>query len=238
MPFRVVLTRSQEDIERDRETFERAGFELLALPFIEEEPIDFEPPQEPFDFVVFQSPRAVRVFFSKCKLRDERIVVVGEKTKREVERHGYRVWAMPEEHYGEELIKLFRGLRGKVLVPRSAVGRDEVIEGLRALGLEVFPLDVYRVKPRLYKKEEIINTLSVADALVFASPSAIKGLLANLQKEEAISLLRSLKVVCIGKTTKDFFQRELGLACLVPEKPSIEKVVELLKVMARNLHEG
>ncbi len=237
MPLRVILTRSEEDIEGDRPLFEKAGFRVIALPLIEEEFLDFEVPQEDFDFVVFQSPRAVRAFFSKYQLKGgERIVVVGEKTKREVERYGYSVWAMPENYYGESLLGLFQKIRGRVLLPRSAIGRDEVLEGLRAFGLEVYPLDVYTIKPKLYNKEELTEKLSKGDVIVFASPSAVKGLLANLQKEEAINLLEHMRVVCIGKTTKDFLERELGLKALVPEKPLMEKVVELLKSLALNLH--
>ncbi|MEJ5339562.1 MAG: uroporphyrinogen-III synthase [Aquificaceae bacterium] len=231
MPLKVILTRSQEDIERDRIIFERAGFEVIPMPLIEEEPIDFEPPQESFDFVVFQSPRAVRAFFSKCRLEKEKIVVVGEKTRNAVEDYGYNVWAMPANYYGQEVLKLFHGLKGKVLVPKSAIGRDEVVEGLRALGFEVYALDVYSVKTRLYRKEEILEVLSRADAILFASPSAVRGLLANLQKEEAERSLKPLKVLCIGKTTKEFFESEVNLECLVPEKPSVEKVAELLKSM-------
>ncbi|WPM32900.1 uroporphyrinogen-III synthase [Hydrogenobacter sp. T-2] len=229
---RIAFTRGEEDIKKDKPIFEKAGFQVLELPLIEEELLDFEPPKESFDFVVFQSPRAVKAFLSKCRLKGEKIVVVGEKTKKAVEEQGYKVWAMPENYYGEELIELFRGISGRVLLPKSAIGRDEVIEGLKALGLEVYALDVYTIKPKLYQKEELVDKLSTADAVVFASPSAVKGLLANLQKEEAISLLEPIKVVCIGKTTKGFFEREMGLKCLVPEKPSIERVVELLRGLA------
>ena len=43
---------------------------------------------------------------------------------------------MPREYYAKEIVKLFEGLSGKVLIPRSAVGWDEVIEGLKALGTD------------------------------------------------------------------------------------------------------
>ena len=35
---------------------------------------------------------------------------------------------MPREYYAKEIVKLFEGLSGKVLIPRSAVGRDEEIK--------------------------------------------------------------------------------------------------------------
>ncbi len=229
MAIKVALTRSLEDIERDRSLFEEGGFEVIELPLIEEEVLNFEVPSLNFDFIVFQSPRAARVFLSRYKLGSEKVVVVGEKTKKAVEELGYKVWAMPQNYYAEEIVRLFEGLSGRVLIPRSAVGRDEVIEGLKALGLEVYPINVYRVKEKLYEKEELIDRLKRADVILFASPSAVRGLLANLQKEEATRLLRDKKIIAIGKTTKEFIHRELGLDSQMPEKPTVEKVVELLK---------
>ncbi len=230
--MKVALTRSQEDIEKDRKLFEREGFEVVPIPLIEEEILDFELPPISFDFVIFQSPRAVKVFLSKYRLGDERIVVVGEKTKRMVEAFGYRVWAMPEDYYGDNLPSLLSGFAGRVLVPRSAVGRDEVIEKLKNMGFEVYPIDIYTVRERLYDREELIKRLGNIDVIVFASPSAIKGLLANLQKQEAIRILKDKKIVCIGKTTKEFLQREVSLDCLMPKKPTMEEVIALLKELA------
>lgn len=229
MAFKIALTRSLEDIKRDKKLFENAGFEVIDVPLIEEEVLNFEIPPLNFDFVVFQSPRAVRVFLSKYKLGNEKIVVVGEKTKKTVEEFGYKAWAMPREYYAEEIVKLFEGLSGKVLVPRSAVGRDEVIEGLKALGLEVYPIDVYRVKEKIYEKEDLLERLKRADVILFASPSAVKGLLANLPKEEATELLKDKKILSIGKTTKEFIKKELELDSQMPEKPTMESLVEFLK---------
>ncbi|MFN3471989.1 MAG: uroporphyrinogen-III synthase, partial [Aquificaceae bacterium] len=135
----------------------------------------------------------------------------------------------PRDYYAEEVVKLFEGLSGKVLIPRSAVGRDEIIEGLKALGLDVYPIDVYRVKERLYEKEDLLKRLRGANVILFASPSAVKGLIANLPKEEASRLLKDKKILSIGKTTKEFIKKELGLDSQMPEKPTMEHVVEFLK---------
>ncbi|MFN3975453.1 MAG: uroporphyrinogen-III synthase [Aquificaceae bacterium] len=229
MALKIALTRSIEDIKKDKELFEKAGFEVIEVPLIEEEVLSFEVSPLSFDFVVFQSPRAVRIFLSRYRLKDEKVVVVGEKTKRAVEEFGYEVWAMPRDYYAEEVVKLFEGLSGKVLIPRSAVGRDEVIEGLKALGLDVYPIDVYRVKERLYEKGDLLKRLREADVILFASPSAVKGLVANLPKEEASRLLKDKKILSIGKTTKEFIKKELGLESQMPEKPTMEHVVEFLK---------
>ncbi|MCS6957452.1 MAG: uroporphyrinogen-III synthase [Aquificaceae bacterium] len=227
--MRVALTRTQEDIDRDKHLFEREGFEVVPLPLIEEVALEFKLPEESFDFVIFQSPRAVRFFLSRYKLKGEKVVVVGEKTKEEVEKWGYSVWAMPENYYGRELLELFKGLSGRVLIPKSAVGRDEVIEGLKNMGFSVYPLSVYTVKEVLYKRKELLKKLHESHVVVFASPSAVKALIANLQKEDARAILKEKKLICIGKTTKEFLREELSLDCLIPEKPTMESVVNLLK---------
>lgn len=236
LDFTVALTRTKEDIQKDRLLFEKEGLRVVELPLIEEACLDFELPDEDYDYIVFQSPRSAKVFLSRYKPRKEKLIAIGEKTKKVIESYGYEVFAMPEEYYAKALLELFRGKRGKVLVPRSSVGRMELIEGLEGLGLEVKALDVYTVKPVVYQKEEIIDKLRSSRGIFFASPSAVDGLLANLQKQEAVELLKGMFVVCIGKTTKEYLREVLGLEGLVPEKPSVERVVALFKKLAYNLH--
>ncbi len=233
--MRVVLTRTKEDIQKDRHLFEKEGLKVVELPLIEEVVLEFELPKERFDYIVFQSPRSARVFLSRYRPEGERLVAVGEKTKRVIESYGYEVFFFPEEYYSKALLEFFRGKGGRVLVPRSSVGRVELIEGLEGLGFEVKALDVYTVKPMLYQKGEVVEKLASSEAIFFASPSAIDGLLANLQKEEAMRFLKAMFVVCIGKTTKEHLQRTVGVEALMPEKPSVEHAVALLKDLAQSL---
>jgi uroporphyrinogen-III synthase len=196
-------------------------------------PLDFDMPEGPFDFVLFQSQKAVRHFFAKCSLTGkEKILAVGEKTKAEAEKHGYNVWAVPTEFYAEEVSKLLQGYGGRVLIPRSSVGREEAIESLRKLGFEVVSLDVYETRLLDYPPEEFEAKVQLSDFLVFASPSAVKGFFANLQKLRDKSLLKDKKIVCIGKTTKGEWERTFGTPCETPEKPTMEDLLKLIKKLA------
>ncbi len=159
-------------------------------------------------------------------------MAVGEKTRAEVEKYGYNVWAVPTEFYAEDVAKLLQGYSGRVLIPRSSVGREEAIESLRKLGFEVVPLDVYETRLLDYPPEEFEAKVRLSDFLVFASPSAVKGFFANLQKLRDKSLLKDKKVVCIGKTTKGEWERTFGTPCETPEKPTIECILRLLKKLA------
>jgi hypothetical protein len=78
------LTPANWILRGDRKLFEKEGFEVIALPLIQDVPLDFDMPEGPFDFVLFQSQKAVKRFFAKCSLAGkEKILAVGEKTKAE-----------------------------------------------------------------------------------------------------------------------------------------------------------
>jgi len=230
---RVLLTRTKEDIERDKPIFEREGFEVISMPLIEDVGLDFLPPQEEFDFVIFQSQKAVKHFFSKGKLTGkEKILAVGEKTKELLEKYGYKVWAMPLSYYGEELVKLLEGKTGKVLIPRSSIGREEVAQRLMDMGFEVVLLNVYETKLLEYPPEEFEEKLRISDFLVFASPSAVRSFFANLQKLSNRKVLKGKKVVCIGKTTKGEWEKLFDIECEIPEKPTMNEVLKTIKKLA------
>ncbi|WP_448588415.1 uroporphyrinogen-III synthase [Thermocrinis sp.] len=217
--------------------FEREGFGVITMPLIEDEGLDFELPQKKFDFVVFQSQKAVKHFFSKCQLTgEEKILAVGEKTKEMVEKYGYKVWAMPREYYGEEVVRLLEGYSGSVLIPRSSIGREEVIEKLRQMGFLVYPLDVYQTKLIEYPAEEFEEKVRLSHFMVFASPSAVRAFFANMQKLREKPILRGKKTICIGKTTKEEWEKLFGMECETPEKPTMQEVLNTVKNLAFFLH--
>ncbi len=235
-PKRVILTRSREDIERDKPLFEKFGFEVVPLPLIKTEPIDFEPPKEKPHFVVFQSAKAVRYFLNKHSIENTRIVAVGEKTKKALEEMGYKVWKVPQENTARGILELFPQGKGEtILIPRSEQGRLEAIEGLREKGYRVLPINVYRTVAEIHTPKRVEDLLSGGGFIVFASPSAVRGLFANLQKDKAIRLLGRLVVVSIGKTTKKELEK-FGLEPnLIPTKPLMEEVaVKIHEYWQRN----
>ncbi len=233
----IILTRSREDIEKDKPVFEKLGFEVLSLPLVRTEPLEFKAPELEPDYVVFQSVKAVEYFLSRVALPPAvRIVAVGEKTKKALEKRGYRVWMVPGDSSAQGIVRDFPIGKGeKVLVPRSEQGRKEVIEGLRRLGYNVIPLNVYRTAFEKHRPETVEATLAKGRFILFASPSAVRSLFANLQEDRARERLKSLVVVAIGKTTKRELE-EMGVSVrLVPSKPLIEEVArEILRYWQRN----
>ncbi len=223
---RVILTRSAEDIEKDRKLFESIGFEVVPLPLIKTEPVEFEIPDINFDWIVFQSVKAVLYFLRKASVPcSAKIAVVGEKTRKILEEKGFSVSLVPSEHSAEGIVKAFPLSEGRnILLPRAEEGREEVISGLKEKGYNVVPLTVYRTTFVLYPVRKVEQLVEKGGFIVFASPSAVKGFFANVQEGKGKRLLNKCVVVAIGKTTKGELESRSISPLLVPTKPLMEEV--------------
>jgi len=234
--LKVILTREEEDIKKDKPIFKEAGFEVVELPLIKTRVLEFKIPQEEFDYVVFQSKKAVKVFLSKAKIKKEKIIAVGEKTAKELEKFGYKAHIIPEKEDVYGLIEVFKKLsKGKVLIPRSKIGRQELIDFLEKEGFKVYPLDIYTTESVIYPKKELLNRVNNGKFIIFYSPSAVRAFFANLQIHKIPKEDLNLVYVAIGKTTKTELEKHSVKNVILPEKPGTESVVERLKEVARSL---
>ncbi|WP_461829027.1 uroporphyrinogen-III synthase [Aquifex sp.] len=231
---KVILTREEEDIKKDRKLFESQGFEVIELPLIRTLPLPVELPLQDYDYIVFQSQKAVKYFFERWKPSPKaRIIAVGEKTVKLLKELGYEVFKLPEKQSAEGLIEIFKNLpEGQVLIPKSKIGRRELIEFLRKRGFQVYELDLYTTEPVLYRKEEFLSRLKEGNFILFYSPSAVNAFFANLQKNGIALEEVELRFIAVGETTKRALQDKGIDDVLTPEKPSTEAVINLLKKLA------
>jgi uroporphyrinogen-III synthase/uroporphyrinogen III methyltransferase/synthase len=104
-------------------------------------------------------------------------------------------------------------VRGRrVLLPRPAEGRLELLEGLAAAGAEVVAVDAYRTRPTPPERLAPIRSWLLAgelDALAFASPSAVRAVVEALGTDAR--LLDGTLLDAIGPTTADAI-RQYGLS--------------------------
>jgi uroporphyrinogen III methyltransferase/synthase len=162
---------------------------------------------ERFEWVVVASARAVEALFGVLRdaraLAGTKVAAVGPATAAALAERGVvaDLVGTPGRGKGAAACLLERfpapaGTRtGRVLLPRSAQGREELAEGLRRLGWEVEAVDAYRsVIPSL--DPDALAALEGADAIVFASPSAVEGFF-KLAGATALPAT----VVSIGPTT-------------------------------------
>jgi uroporphyrinogen-III synthase len=117
------------------------------------------------------------------------------------------------EATGEGLARaLASEVRGRrVLLPRPAEGRPDLLDGLTAAGAEVVAVEAYRTLPAPAERLRVLAgwiERGEVDAVTFASPSAVRAVAVALGRETP--LLGRALLAAIGPTTAAAL-REAGL---------------------------
>ena len=160
---------------------------------------------EQFSWVAFTSSNAVAATFARADRRGVRrrfarirTAAVGPSTAARVEAEINRpVSLVPERNDAAGLAEAFPEPSADdwCFVPQSSQARPELVDGLRARGWYVDAVNAYRiVTPTL--SDHLVADVSNADAVVFASPSAVRGHLSQIGGNAITG-----EVVCIGRTT-------------------------------------
>jgi len=110
----------------------------------------------------------------------------------------------------------------RVLVPRAAEGRDELVDGLRALGVEVDAPVAYRT----VATEDAASQLRLGgiDVVTLCSPSAVAPIAAAVPREAL--------VVCIGATTADAARAHGVRVDAVADQTSMRSLVHAIERLA------
>lgn len=166
-----------------------------------------------YSWVVFTSVNGVERFFSALKDvgRDarafgrSRIAVIGPKTGDALEAHGLVADRVAEEFVGESLAAALtaEGERGRVLIPRALVAREELPAALRAAGFEVDVVPAYRTEPASSARAGELRRLleeQLVDVVLFTSGSTVVSS-CQLLGENAAKLLSTATVASIGPIT-------------------------------------
>lgn len=184
---RIVVTRAREQASQLTERLEHLGAEVVELPSIATEPIDFESPDlGRFEWIVFTSVNGVECFFARAidgrgldarALAPLRISAIGPGTAGALARRGLRVDLLPERFVAESLLEAFPapGAPGeRVLIARAETGRDMLVEGLAAAGYTVDLLGVYRTRTVAPDSSQLdVVRGGGIDAITFTSASTV-----------------------------------------------------------------
>jgi uroporphyrinogen-III synthase/uroporphyrinogen III methyltransferase/synthase len=109
------------------------------------------------------------------------------------------------------------GSGDRVLVPRAAEGRDELIDGLRSLGAVVDAPVAYRTVAVADAAERLQR--GDVDLVTLCSPSAVRSVASAIRRE---------RIACLGNTTADA-ARQLGLGVdVVATTTSMDSLVEAI----------
>lgn len=222
---RIVLTRASGQTQSFAAELSRLGAEIVLLPTVSfRAPEDFSPLDaavarlEEFDWIIFTSQNAVRFFVERCRRVGRarppgiRVAAVGPSTAKAAEDAGWRCDHVAARFRGEvlakELVQHVRGMR--VLLPRSNRASSALPNALRAVGGDVESVVAYINERAAVSDDEVRAALAGADAVCFASPSALHNLF-DLSDDQMVRVaLAGVAIAAIGPVTAEAI-RDAGL---------------------------
>jgi uroporphyrinogen III methyltransferase/synthase len=182
----VVVTRAREQASGLRARLEVLGAEVVELPAIAIEPVDFVLPELDDGWLVFTSVNGVDAFFDRGltaraldarALARVRIAAIGPGTANALTRRGVRADLVPERFVAESLLDAFPAPTAdgeRVVIARAEHARDVLPEGLSARGYTVEVLPVYRTVAATPDADDLARVKSGAvDAITFTSSSTV-----------------------------------------------------------------
>jgi uroporphyrinogen III methyltransferase/synthase len=210
---RVVVTRARTQASALSARLQELG----AIP-IEVPTIRIDPPEDAgagleqaatdlasgcYDWVVFSSANVVTALLAHVtdarSFGPARIAAMGPGTAEALAAWRIIPDLVPERAIAEGMLEAFPdppGPDSRVLLPRAAAGRDALPVGLVAAGWQVDAVEAYRTVP-VPMNDADRAAVAGADAVCFASASAVKGLLDAAGGPEVVPAV----VVCIGPST-------------------------------------
>ena len=182
-----------------------------------------------YAWVVFTSANAVdRVL---ARVRDARafgscrIAAIGPGTAEALAHHRLVADLVPARSVAEGLLEVFpdpSGPGAAVLLPRAAVARDVLPDGLRAGGWEVEVVEAYRTEV-VAPPPSVRDEVAAADAVVFASASSVTGYVAAADPHRLPPV-----VVCIGPVTADAARQAGVTVTAVATRTTLDGLVATL----------
>lgn len=235
-PLGVMITRSPEGNEQLARRLKLVGLDPIPV-----DTMKLVPPETwgyvdqalkklgAFDWVVFTSSTGVKYFGRRMKGLSlalpgpgkPRFAAVGRQTAEALSGLGLRVDFVPSQFTTSNLGDELPASEGEsALLLRSEAASPVLRRRLTGRGLRVHDVAIYRTlaaaggHPRI---EEV-------GMVVFASPSAVRGL-CSLLPEAELRRLRKLRAICIGPVTEAKARKEGFAKVVVPPSFTIDGVM-------------
>lgn len=239
---RVVITRAQQKSGQLAQLLRVVGADVLEMPSIAiSDPADggvalreAAARVASYAWVICTSANAVERFVPLLRdARDfgkARIAAIGPGTAEALGCYHLVPDLVPDTFSGEALLEAFPDpptLGAAVLIPRAAVAREVLPDGLRAKGWQVDVVEAYRTEP-LRAPAEVLDEVAAADAILFTSASSVEGYIAAAGPTGMPEV-----VACIGPITADA-ARSAGLTVtVIAATATIESLVDALVAALR-----
>lgn len=251
---RVVLTRADGTNETWRVELERRGATVLEVPLIAVE-LGADPASTAtdvletlgtYEWIVFTSANGVRgffkTFFGKYKdircLGPSHIACIGKATAAELDRLHIQTDLLPEESEADALATALMEADNlenlKILVVAGNLAGDTISRRLTSEAQAIVDTFVtYETREADAEGSSDLESFREkgADALIFASPSAVKSFVAQVARLKPQSGAKQPKVVAIGATTASAVKQSgipLGAEAEAPSARGVADAVEKL----------
>lgn len=221
----VLVTREEEKYQVLAEKLETFGLTPFSLPMIECAAVPAIISGE-YDYGVFTSINAVKFFKPYIsRVLIDKIVAVGPATAKALLELEIKADIMPDTFSAEGMKEIFADVDvedKKFLFAGAKTRAGDFHEYLKSRGAKVSMVTTYQTKPVSYPEGHIDKFLTEneIDIITFASPSAARALLKNVNELKQ-------QIVCIGKTTADEV-RHLGFDSRYPDDFTLDWMVKLI----------
>ncbi|MBN1182634.1 MAG: uroporphyrinogen-III C-methyltransferase [Bacteroidales bacterium] len=173
-----------------------------------------------YDWIIFTSQNGVKVFFDAMeKLKKDarvfsstQIACIGPQTEATLNQFAIKADFVPtvftSEQFGKQLIGFTNLKDKKVLLLRSEIASNELVEILKQADAQVEDISTYTAvmqkNETAYLEEKLHNR--EIDWITFASPSAVQGFYDNINSEIINS--SKIKIASVGPVTSKELERK------------------------------
>ncbi len=250
----VLITRSRKQAGDLRLQLEAEGATVVSLPLLAiQAPEDWSALDAALDglarftWIVFTSSNSVDFFFQRLHERgldsralgSNRIAVVGQATADHLHLQGLHPDLIPTQQTQEGLVAAFANLAidgQAILLPGSAIGRPLLFDALKNWGAQVHRVTTYtnRAPDQLTPPAALLD--GTIDLIVFASPSSVDNFVSGLGQDQALSLLATSHIACIGPTTTRAVEALNIDVHIQPQQSSISALVSAISAYFNPSH--
>ena len=245
---KIVVTKGGEQTGQSLSLLEKAGAEILYFPVLKIITLYNNPLMDvclakfsDYDYLIFTSVNSVESFEAYCQsvnfepnYYNISVAVVGQKTKSKCGEAGIPVSITPKEYSAKGLLEAFSkyDIKGKkILIPCSAIARDELKTGLEKAGAVIDPVPVYDVvvpdKQDVKDEIDLINKNNY-DVFIFTSPSALNNFISLLDISSETDFFKKKIIAAIGTTTAEALRNKNLAVNIIPDEFTLEGVSQKL----------
>jgi len=194
-----------------------------------------------YDWVVFTSSNGVSIFFEALRslgkdarvFGSDKIAAIGSETAAKLAEFGIKADFVPSVFTGRELGRQLIGLtnlRGKkILLLRSKLGSNELVEILEQAGAEVLNTSVYDIVEQKSQCIWLIEKIDrgEVDWLTFASPSSARVFFEQIPGPLINSA--NVKVASIGPTTSEQLNKSGVQVTVTAQEHTIDGLLDAIE---------